>query len=219
MNDISLKRLRALEQYTDLGSGFQIAMRDLEIRGAGNILGNSQHGFIAAVGFELYCRLLQDAVKELKGENVQIQKRDVKVEIPLEAYIPNEYIADGATRISVYQELSSISVIDGITEFEKGLIDRFGPIPGSVNNLLLLMRIKILAKQYGASRIAIHRNAELAISFEGDPAEIQSNIKKLFAATNLNFNISNETPVVVKTTLKSNTMEHQIIEAIGILKI
>ncbi len=219
MNDISLKRLRALEQYTDLGSGFQIAMRDLEIRGAGNILGNSQHGFIAAVGFELYCRLLQDAVKELKGENVQLQRRDVKVEIPLEAYIPNEYIADGATRISVYQELSSISVIHGIEEFEKGLIDRFGPIPGSVNNLLILMRIKILAKLYGASRIAIHRNGELVLSFEGDPVEIQSNIKKLFAATNLNFNISNETPLVVKTTLKSSTIEHQVIETIGIFKV
>jgi transcription-repair coupling factor (superfamily II helicase) len=219
MNDISLKRLRALEQYTDLGSGFQIAMRDLEIRGAGNILGNSQHGFIAAVGFELYCRLLQDAVKELKGENVQLQNKDVKVEIPLEAYIPNEYIADGATRISVYQELSSISVIDGIVEFEKGLTDRFGSIPESVNNLLILMRIKILGKQHGVTKIAINRNGELALSFEGDPAEIQSNIKKLFASTNLNFNISNDTPLVLKTSLKSSSIEHQVIETIGVLKI
>jgi transcription-repair coupling factor (superfamily II helicase) len=218
MNDISLKRLRALEQYTDLGSGFQIAMRDLEIRGAGNILGNSQHGFIAAVGFELYCRLLQDAVKELNGENVQLQKKDVKVEIPLEAYIPIEYIADGTTRISVYQELSSISDIGGINEFEKSLADRFGPIPSSVNSLLLLMRIKILAKNFGAHKISINRNNELVIFFEGDPLNIQTKIKNIFAATNLDFKISNEIPVAIRTLLKSDSIENQVLEIIGILK-
>jgi transcription-repair coupling factor (superfamily II helicase) len=217
MTDISLKRLRALEQYTDLGSGFQIAMRDLEIRGAGNILGNSQHGFIAAVGFELYCRLLQDAVKELNGENIQLQKKDVKVEIPLEAYIPIEYIADGATRISVYQELSSISTIEGITDIEKSLSDRFGSVPKSVNSLLLLMRIKILAKEIGASKISINKNNELALFFDGDQIEIQANIKKLFETTNLEFKISNEIPVAIRTTLKSISIENQVIETIGIL--
>jgi transcription-repair coupling factor (superfamily II helicase) len=219
MNDLSLKRLRALEQYTDLGSGFQIAMRDLEIRGAGNILGNSQHGFIAAVGFELYCRLLQDAVKELKGENIQLQKKDVKVEIPLEAYIPIEYIADGATRIAVYQELSSISTIEGITDVEKSLNDRFGSLPKSVNSLLLLMRIKILAKEIGASKISINRNNELAFFFDGEQVEIQTNIKKLFEAYSLEFKISNEIPVAIRTILKSNSIENQVIETIGILEI
>lgn len=219
MNDISLKRLRALEQYTDLGSGFQIAMRDLEIRGAGNILGNSQHGFIAAVGFELYCRLLQDAVKELNGENVQLQKKDVTLEIPLEAYIPNEYIADGTTRISVYQELSSISNIEGIIEFEKSLVDRFGPIPESVNSLLLLMQIKILAKNVSASRISINRNNELAIFFEGELVDIQKNIKNIFDNTNLEFKISNEIPVAIKTFLRSESIENKVLEAISILKI
>lgn len=219
MNDISLKRLRALEQYTDLGSGFQIAMRDLENRGAGNILGNSQHGFIAAVGFELYCRLLQDAVKELNGENVQLQKKDVTLEIPLEAYIPNEYIADGTTRISVYQELSSISNLDGITEFEKSLVDRFGPIPQSVNSLLLLMRIKILAKNVSASRISINRINELSIFFDGELVDIQKNIKNIFDNTNLEFKISNEIPVAIRTVLKSESIENKVLETIGILKI
>jgi transcription-repair coupling factor (superfamily II helicase) len=172
----SLLRLRALEQYTELGSGFQIAMRDLEIRGAGNLLGTRQHGFIAAVGFELYCRLLQDAVREIKGEKPPAKPHEVKLDIPVEAFIPTEYIADGAARIEMYHELSSVSDGAALDDFEKSMVDRFGALPRSVSALLLLVRLKFAARKAGIGRVAISDRGELALSFEGDAAIVKERI-------------------------------------------
>jgi len=217
ISEISLKRLRALEQFTDLGSGFQIAMRDLEIRGAGNILGTSQHGFIAAVGFELYCRLLQDAVKEIKGEVVEPVKQDVKVEIPIEAYFPADYINDGATRIALYQELSSISSIESIDEIEKNIIDRFGPIPETVLSLLILMRIKISANKIGSSRISVSKDDCLIMVFEGEQDLIKSRLKIIFEKAYCQFEVLYNTPISIKTKLISHTPKEQAFEIIDIL--
>ena len=172
----SLLRLRALEQYTDLGSGFQIAMRDLEIRGAGNILGTSQHGFIAAVGFELYCRLLQEAIREIKGEKEPEKPPEVKLEIPVEAYIPTDYIADGATRIEIYQELSSVTSTPALNDIEKGIVDRFGAIPPVVASLLLLIRIKFAVRAIGAVRAALNDLGTLTLHFEGESDVVRERI-------------------------------------------
>ena len=218
INEISLKRLRALEQYTDLGSGFQIAMRDLEIRGAGNILGTRQHGFIAAVGFELYCRLLQDAVKEIKGEKPEFRTKDVKLEIPIEAYIPTEYISNGATRISVYQELSSVSSIDQLTETELSMGDRFGPMPESINALILLMKMKLYARKIGCSRVAITKDGEFVLSFEGDQEQIKETIRSLFEASgSRQYQIQYESPISLRTKLVAMEKKEQILESLAIL--
>lgn len=217
ISEDSLKRLRALEQYTDLGSGFQIAMRDLEIRGAGNILGTRQHGFIAAVGFELYCRLLQDAVKELKGEKPEVKAQEVKIEIPLEAYIPTEYISDGPTRIAVYQELSSISSFQDLAEVEKGICDRFGALPGSVDALMLMMKIKLQARQLGLSRVAINKNNELMLSFEGDQEQIRENIKNVFQSSDREFQVQYDTPITLHTRLSAQRIYEQAMESLDIL--
>lgn len=218
INEISLKRLRALEQYTDLGSGFQIAMRDLEIRGAGNILGTRQHGFIAAVGFELYCRLLQDAVKEIKGEKVEPVKQDVKIEIPLEAYIPNEYINDGATRIALYQELSSVSTIESLEEIETNMSDRFGPLPKTVNSLMKLMRIKVLSNNLGCSKVVISKDDKLNFYFEGNQDQLKNNLQTIFENSDRQFEVIYETPILLKTTVISKTIDDQASETIDILK-
>lgn len=217
VNELSLKRLRALEQYTDLGSGFQIAMRDLEIRGAGNILGTRQHGFIAAVGFELYCRLLQDAVKEIRGEKVETTAQEVKLEIPLQAYIPTEYISDGATRIAVYQELSSVSSFQDISDVEKSMNDRFGAVPGSVDALLLLMKIKICARKTGTSRVAVNKDDELVLTFEGDQEQIKENIGKVIKSSDLQFQIQYDTPITLRTKLAARNAHDQALQSLDIL--
>lgn len=217
INEISLKRLRALEQYTDLGSGFQIAMRDLEIRGAGNILGTMQHGFIAAVGFELYCRLLQDAVKEIKGEKVDSVKHDVKIEIPIEAYISPEYINDGATRIALYQELSSVSTLESIDEIENSISDRFGPLPQTVNSLLTLMRIKVLSGKNGCSRVAISKDDSLILYFEGDQEQLKENLRLIFENSDRQFEVTYENPIFLKTPLITKEKNDQVLEIINIL--
>ncbi|MFP4164719.1 MAG: transcription-repair coupling factor [Chitinispirillaceae bacterium] len=203
----SLKRLRALEQYTDLGSGFQIAMRDLEIRGAGNLLGTRQHGFIAAVGFELYCRLLQEAVEEIKGEkDNKPQLPETKLEIPLQAYIPTEYISDGTTRISVYQEMSSVKTVDELAETEKGLSDRFGPLPESVKSLILLMKLKVLGRHAGCSRIAVNREGFLILYIDGDQETAKERIRRFFESSEYQFEIFYDTQVQLKAPLASDSL-------------
>ncbi|GBU21017.1 transcription-repair coupling factor [Fibrobacteres bacterium R8-0-B4] len=194
----SLKRLRALEQYTDLGSGFQIAMRDLEIRGAGNILGTRQHGFIAAVGFELYCRLLQEAVDEIKGgaqsEEDNAAAPDTRLDIPMQAYIPTEYIADGQTRIAVYQEMSSLKTTEELSETERGLSDRFGALPEPIGALILLMRLKILGRRAGCSKISIGKDGTLTLSIDGDHDAAKERIRRIFeAAPRYKFEVAYET--------------------------
>ena len=218
VNEVSLKRLRALEQYTDLGSGFQIAMRDMEIRGAGNILGTRQHGFIAAVGFELYCRLLQDAVAEIKGEKIESRAIDVKLEIPLEAYIPTEYVSDGPTRISLYQELSAVSTPENVDEIQVSIHDRFGPLPESVNSLILLMKIKLLARRAGCNRVAINKNGELVLSFQGEQQQIKDNIQRVFRSSRRDFQVQYEEPISLRTKLAAIGKKEMALEAIGILE-
>ena len=218
VNEISLKRLRALEQYTELGLGFQIAMRDLEIRGAGNILGTRQHGFIAAVGFELHGQLLQDAVKEINGEKIEEKKPEIKVEIPLEASIPTEYISDGATRISVYQELSSLIELASIDEIEKGLADRFGPLPPSVHALLLVIRIKLLATGVGCSKVAITREGWMQVAFEGAQEQLKETIKRFFERSDRHFEVSVDTHTMLKTKLAAEDRVEQALEALELLR-
>ncbi len=202
IKDDSLKRLKALEQYTELGSGFQIAMRDLEIRGAGNLLGTRQHGFIAAVGFELYCKLLQEAVDEIKGTKALRSVAETKLEIPLEAYLPTQYIADGPTRIAVYQEISSAASSEEITEMEKTLSDRFGALPEVVRALILLIKIKICAQKIGSSRVILNNQGTLTFHLEGEEQDIKGTIEKIFKSNpGYNFELVYQTPISVKTLL------------------
>ncbi len=219
----SLLRLRALEQYTDLGSGFQIAMRDLEIRGAGNILGTRQHGFIAAVGFEMYCRLLQDAMREMSGETPPLAPPEVKIEIAVEAYLPSEYIADGPTRIEIYQELSGVGSITALVEIEKSLVDRFGPIPLTAESLLALVRIKFAARDHGVVRVAINEAGELALYFEGDAETVRELLIRFMKQSARQFEATapaatDPPQVILKTRLAAQEKSDRLLEALAILE-
>jgi transcription-repair coupling factor (superfamily II helicase) len=142
------KRLHAITEFTEFGSGFKIALRDLEIRGAGNLLGAEQHGHMAAVGYDMYCKLLEEAIAQLKGESHE-EETDMSIEIKLDAYIPDDYVPSEAQRIEIYKRIMSISDIEEEYDVEEEIEDRFGDIPQSVRNLLSIMHIKLLSKKIG----------------------------------------------------------------------
>lgn len=155
------KRLAAIREFTELGSGFKIAMRDLEIRGAGNLLGPEQHGQIAAVGFDLYCRLLDEAIRERKGE-VQPELPEPVVEIPVDAYIPGDYIADNKQKVEIYKKIATAGTVDDVDLITEEIIDRFGEPPQAVVNLLNITKIKALAKRIGLASLSRERNEIIA---------------------------------------------------------
>lgn len=154
LGEAAEKRLAAIREFTELGSGFKIAMRDLEIRGAGNILGSEQHGHIAAVGFDLYSRLLEEAVREARGEAAS-RVVDTSIELPVEAYIPDSYIPDSNQKVAIYKRIAGLSSLHEIPDLEEELVDRFGDLPGPVCNLLAVAKIRVLAGQLKIKSISL----------------------------------------------------------------
>ena len=144
LKEIAEKRLAAIKEYTELGSGFKIAMRDLEIRGAGNLLGAEQHGHMEAVGYDLYCKMLNEAVKEAKGMDVA-ESFDTSIDIDIDAYIPMGYIPNEMQKLDIYKRIAGIETADESEEMLEELIDRFGDPPKSVENLLYIARVKSMA--------------------------------------------------------------------------
>jgi len=160
------RRLAAIQEFTDLGSGYHIAMRDLEIRGAGNILGESQHGHIVAIGFDLYCKLLEEEILRLKGEGLP-RLQDVRVDLRASAYLPDDYLADPEAKLRWYRELGRVAderMLDGIAE---ELRDRFGPPPPEVANLVDITRIKLRALEGGIVEVRGLRHG-VRMVFAGD---------------------------------------------------
>ena len=144
MGEAAEKRLSAIREFTELGSGFKIAMRDLEIRGAGNILGAEQHGHIAAVGFDLYSRLLEEAVREARGEETP-KVTETTIELPVEAFIPGTYISDTNQKVEIYKRLAGLTSASELPELEDELVDRFGDLPEPVQNLLAVAKVRTMA--------------------------------------------------------------------------
>ncbi|MDZ7719514.1 MAG: transcription-repair coupling factor [Balneolaceae bacterium] len=158
------KRLTALEEFSDLGSGFNIAMRDLDIRGAGDILGAEQSGYISDIGFELYTKILDDAVRELKeteysalfkNEEKQVDYPDTKVEFDLSAYLKNSYVQDSVERLNLYRKLSEVENLEQIDEWKDELEDRFGEVPDSGLNLMKAAKIKLLASRLFFKKVTV----------------------------------------------------------------
>lgn len=146
LTEVSEKRLEAIKDFTELGSGFKIAMRDLSIRGAGNLLGKQQHGFIDSVGYDLYTQMLSDAVAKKQGKSAKV-KTDAEVELGIEAYLPSDYIEDQRQKIELYKRIRQIESQDQFVEIQEDLIDRFGEYPIEVTNLLAVGQIKMLADE------------------------------------------------------------------------
>jgi transcription-repair coupling factor (superfamily II helicase) len=200
------KRIHAIKQYSSLGAGFRIAMRDLEIRGAGSILGTAQSGHIMAVGFDLYCQLLKQAVAQLKGEKVQ-RRLDVDLRLDfvatneaefvqqpksparepdsfpskIPAFIPNTFISDAALRIKAYREIAEITTRDQLDRLRRDWRDRFGRFPAAVDNLFLLTEIKLVAAKSGVSRVEV-RERKLMLTRHEDFILVAGKFPRLVAA-------------------------------------
>ena len=151
------KRLKAIREFTELGSGIRIAMRDLEIRGAGNVLGAEQHGHMQAVGYDLYCKMLNTAVRALKGEDIEYDEYDTSIEVDADAFIPDEYIPNEEQKLDIYKRIASISTDEDFMDMQDELTDRFGDIPKSVDNLLCIARIKAMAHEVYVTEVLIDK--------------------------------------------------------------
>jgi transcription-repair coupling factor (superfamily II helicase) len=160
LGDDARRRLETIREASGLGAGYAIAMRDLEIRGAGDILGVRQHGHISAVGFDLYTRLLAQAVQEMKAQEtgepiLPALPALVKIDLPLAVYIPAEYVPDATLRLRLYRRMAQLATLEGVDAMAEELADRFGPIPDEVDNLLYQLRLKALAGAAGVEAITI----------------------------------------------------------------
>lgn len=154
LTEVAEKRLQAIKEFTELGSGFKIAMRDLSIRGAGNLLGAEQHGFINSVGFDLYTQMLKDAIDELKGEAKQEIVSPVEINLQLDAYIPSLYITDSRQKIEMYKKFVAADTLQDVDDLAEEMLDRFGDIPKPVENLLLISRLRVYALQHHVTEIS-----------------------------------------------------------------
>jgi len=149
LTEIASKRLKAIKEFTEFGSGFKIAIRDLEIRGSGNVLGHQQHGHMMAIGYDLYVKYLEQAVKKLSGEELEYNEIEMTVELNVDGFIPGYYIANEETKIEMYKRIASIENEEDVLDVNEELIDRFGDIPRQAGNLIKIAFIKSLCKQIG----------------------------------------------------------------------
>jgi len=148
LTEVAEKRLKAIKEFTEFGSGFKIAMRDLEIRGAGNLLGSEQHGHMAAIGYDLYVKLLEDTVREMKGEKIE-KNIETTIEININAFIPENYIENEGQKLIIYKKIASIRDKQDVYDIQEEMEDRFGTIPEPVLNLISIAYIKALAQKNG----------------------------------------------------------------------
>jgi transcription-repair coupling factor (superfamily II helicase) len=167
LNDEARKRLRALQEFSDLGAGFRLAAADLEIRGAGELLGARQHGHIAALGFDLYCQMLERAVNELKGEPVP-ERRPVSLHLGVDIKIPESYLSDSADRLVIYKRLAQAAGMDEVDRLQAETEDRFGHLPLPARNLFNMGRLRLVAEQTGVKSIDLIEE-KLQIRFHDRP--------------------------------------------------
>ncbi len=174
LTDNAKKRLQAIREFSDLGSGFRLAMRDLEIRGAGNLLGKEQHGFVSEIGFNFYCQLLEDSIDKLKQIDSGIsreEKKELEIEVKLDSYIPEDYIFDSENRVSYYQKLSQVKTERELLDISNGLKDIYGPYPREVKNLIDTVTLKFKLKEKGIKQAQITPNYLLLKYEPGSPLE------------------------------------------------
>ncbi|EFR89035.1 transcription-repair-coupling factor, partial [Listeria marthii FSL S4-120] len=170
------KRLSAIKEFTELGSGFKIAMRDLSIRGAGNILGAQQHGFIDSVGFDLYSQMLKEAIEAKKPKEEQKQIVPVEIDIQADAYIPEYYITDGRQKIEMYKRFRNIEVLSELEDLQSDMIDRFGEYPEEVEYLFTMTELKVHALEVGIESVKQEQNKITMLFSESGTAGIRGDV-------------------------------------------
>ena len=172
LTEVADKRLKAIKEFTEFGSGFKIAMRDLEIRGAGSIMGEFQSGHMEHVGYDMYCKLLDEVVKELKGEEIE-EAIDVQIDLNVSSYIPDDFISDSSQKIEIYQNIALCKTEKDIEDVLDEIIDRYGKAPDEIQNLLEIARIKNMAREKAVIKIAQKGN-NIIYHFDANKFGIES---------------------------------------------
>ena len=216
LSEVADKRLKAIKEFTEFGSGFKIAMRDLEIRGAGSLLGEIQSGHLEQVGYDTYCDLLDQVVKEIKGVDIK-PEREIQIDIDVSCYIPDTYIEDSSEKIDIYQKIALCKTEEDIGNVIDEIIDRFGNMPEELNNLLEIARIKQLCANTPVIKITGKRNRKtgsqnVVFYFDKDKYEV-SFVDVLLKKYGNNIKFSNAIEPYVTLILKNQT-EKQIIKEI-----
>ncbi|MGN1299675.1 MAG: transcription-repair coupling factor [Candidatus Scatovivens sp.] len=206
LSEVADKRLKAIKEFTEFGSGFKIAMRDLEIRGAGSLMGELQHGHMEQVGYDTYCKLLDEVVKELKGEEIE-EEIDVQIDLDISSYIPDSFISDSNQKIEIYQEIALCKNEEDITKIIDMINDRFGKMPVEISNLLEVTRIKNLARQKNVLKIAQKGN-NIVYNFEENKFEFENFEKLLKIYKNrIKFSPGNIPYITLKLLDNENVLE------------
>ena len=178
LNEDAQKRLTAVKEFTEFGSGFKIAMKDLEIRGTGNVVGPQQSGNMEVVGYDMYCKILSDAVAELKGEEKQ-EEIECLVDLPVDAFVPESYISSHRQRIELYKKISSIETKDDMLDVYDETLDRFGDVPPEVNNLMQTSLIRFVASRKKFTEVKGSKE-DLKLYFSADnPPEFDKIVEKM----------------------------------------
>ncbi|HNY13157.1 MAG TPA: transcription-repair coupling factor, partial [Candidatus Wallbacteria bacterium] len=222
LTDIAKRRLQAMKEFSELGSGYKIAMRDLEIRGAGNLLGHEQHGHICTIGFELYCRLLEEEVKKIKGEEIEQRVDfDCEIDLNINAYIPSTYINSTYQKIDIYKRMVGASNFDELGELSAELIERFGKYPETVHNLFQVVKIKVLGRRLKACSVKEDKK-QIMFKFQDGgqikPDSIAALIKKYAGAVKFSNADDGATLLyLLKQDLKGENLIQLIISVLQIL--
>ncbi|KGA96070.1 transcription-repair coupling factor [Alkalihalobacillus alcalophilus ATCC 27647 = CGMCC 1.3604] len=182
LSEVAEKRLQAIKEFTELGSGFKIAMRDLTIRGAGNLLGSQQHGFIESVGFDLYSQMLKEAIEERKGDKPKEKPFRVELDVKIDAYIPESYIKDAKQKIEMYKRVKGIEEIKELQDLQDEMIDRFGEYPKNVEYLLRLTKIMLLSNELKIEQIVESKDSIQVLLTEESSSMVDG--AKLFEIVN-----------------------------------
>ena len=152
LTETAQQRLEAIREFTEFGAGFRIAMRDLEIRGAGNILGPEQHGHLATVGYDMYCKLMEETLSEVQGRSVQ-HELETRVDLRVDAFLPTDYVADEKQRMEMYKRIASVATEEDRADITDELIDRYGDLPAVVETLLDVSQLRQLCNRIGVSQL------------------------------------------------------------------
>ncbi len=193
------KRLRVLEHYTELGSGYRIALKDLELRGAGNILGSQQSGFVHAVGLDTYMRLLDETIKQLKGGGKDVSTQLADVSVDGAALIPDDYVPDEAQKLNFYRRLSRVETVEAADAIRRELRDRFGPVPAEVETLLSTAQLRLLGGGLGMERILV-RPWDVRINFRRGNVPRMASLQTAFAAHQLAVEVRRPAPLSLALT-------------------
>lgn len=199
INEAADKRLKAIKEFTELGSGFKIAMRDLEIRGAGSLLGEMQHGHMDQVGYDTYCKLLDEVIKESKGIKVE-EEQDITIDLNVSSYIPDSYINNNTQKIEVYQNIALCRNEEDIKNVTEDILDRFGKMPKEMFSLLGIARIKEKCKEIGITKIT---QKQERVVFYFNPESFTLDIADLIAKYNNRIKFSTGINPYITFTLKN----------------